>query len=458
MFVKNQEYLIQNSLLVSIIDGSIIDLTRRGPQFIRNVSRPYSFLDPQNCLKKRKNPFGKMRVSDQNRVIPGASFNNAKTLFNKCPNFTKIHTKNSNSKRMKIKDSEIKETLKRVKKQANNSHCPSKSSLNPKNPGYSDLTLLQEDPVEASQQKKSQKKPQKNTDLKNHFSEIFSCMFLMNSLRRTPHLLSQKKKHLRSLLDDSTIRTSTFENLKNLLIKFLLNQQISGSDLMVSDIELVLFTLFLVKKTYNSTPDMQWSASCLRKLQSTQLKKRSEQNYKVILKRFFKKMISTFNSKHRLESNDDLEFYRFHFEEVAGQCGEDWKQLRYSMVFNENEHQNTQHGDKKSKKVFAQVLSKNTVFIEQMRKYMTNKLVVEGETSGIYIDYTPILMNKLGLLIDKWKAKLYSNKNLKARLCKFVVDQIKNKKVKLPWGYSEIDNGVLNIFRLFKVEAGVGDK
>ena len=111
MFVKNQEYLIQNSLLVSIIDGSIIDLTRRGPGFIRNISTPYSFLDPQNCLKKRKYPFGKMRVSDQNRVIPGASIDNAETLFNKCPNFTKIPTKNSNSKRMKIKDSEIKEIL-----------------------------------------------------------------------------------------------------------------------------------------------------------------------------------------------------------------------------------------------------------------------------------------------------------------------------------------------------------
>jgi hypothetical protein len=287
-------------------------------------------------------------------------------------------------------------------------------------------------------------------NLKDKFKLIFDLIYLMNTSRKNKILMDHYKKKLRSLLNNVKIITNDLSQLHSLLLKFLLNKKIQEDDLELSDLEIMLFCIFLVKKNYQMVDFMKWTPESFNRLRVIELKKRSEQNYKVILKRFFKKIIKNFNSENNLNINDDLEFYKFHFEELATAHNENWRLLRYGNVFNEKHSSPLPTNERKSKKLFAKILKQNSVFMKKLNDYLSNQLILGSKTHGIHIDYSLILGNKVNLLIDKWKNRLYSNKNLKARVCKFVQDQIKNNKIKLPWGYTELDQGILNVKKLFE--------
>ena len=212
----------------------------------------------------------------------------------------------------------------------------------------------------------------------------------------------------------------------------------------------MFFSIFLVKKNYKKIKSLKWTPDSLKELRNYEIKKRSEQNYKVILKRFFKKLVKNFNHVNKIDLKNDFEFYKVNFSKYAEKDNEDWKCLRYCTVFNENHKKSFKTNQRKSKKLFAKILKQNIKFMQNLEDYLENKLVLQNKKIGIHLDYTPILKKKVDNLIEKWKDKLYSNKNLKARLCKFVLDQIKNNKIKLPWGYTEINQGILNVRKLFK--------
>jgi hypothetical protein len=449
------QHILTNCLLVSIIDGSIIDLKTRPrnnyqPAFpFRNFlsRRPFPF-DVQSPYSANLNqittapvcsPLSLERSSDLE--IKSRTFNAgkiaSKTGFKNHEKSTEMSREHELSLKEETEEmrqgEEKRKNAKEVEKELRQ-RCREKEETE---------NCLKGQLLSLSQ-------PLRKGDLKSNFKKIFSCMSLMNSVRKTPELLEAHKKNLRSLLSVGNICTSDLTDLKSLLLKFLLNQEISENDLKISDIEFMLFTIFLIKKNYKFCKNLEWTPSSIEALRSKEIKKRSEQNYKVILKRFFKKVISNFNEENKLESFNDLEFYRVNFGEIANNCGEDWSLLRYSLVFNETHVKSKSNIPRKSKKIFAGVLKKNLHFMKQLGSYLDNNLEMNGERCGIHLDYTPILKNKVCMLIEQWRAKLYSNKNLKARLCKFVVDQVRNKKVKLPWGYVEIDRGVSSVRRLFK--------
>lgn len=443
--------LLRKCWMISIIDGSLIDLRRRA-HLSRSFPQGGSLLHSKcSSLKKRNYPsFARSPLASNAGLelrtgylcSPGKTSNEAPNL-RQCPDVS-----------MKTDTAQFVRIASRAPCESNETDPVSEEKFNSKD---NLISKNSKPPVAPKCSQAAEKEfrqtapaPPELTYLKKHFKVTFDQIFAMSCAKKDASSLQEHRTRLRRMLDRAEISTCDLQRLKRLLLKFLLNQPLTPADLDVSDLELILFCVFLVKKNYPVFEELQWSPATLKVLQSVEIKKRSEQNYKVILKRFFKKVIRHFNIQNGLEPNDNLEFYRANFETLARRHNEDWRLLRYGNVFNENMSSVLQRNQRKSKRVFAKVLKQNEEFMRQLEEYLDNGLELGGKVHGIHLDYTPILGNKVKLLTDKWRGKLYSNKNLKARVCKFVQDLILNNKVKLPWGYTEIDQGVRNVRRLFR--------
>lgn len=283
------------------------------------------------------------------------------------------------------------------------------------------------------------------------YQKVLQAMLEMYQMRLHAGRLQQERAKFEFTLSQLNLRLSNLGGFQNLLTKFLQGEVIRAEDLRLSDLEVVLFLLFLVKKKFRTLDNLEWNCESLNELRAAGVNKRSEQNYKIILKRFFKKVILDFNRRRRLNLKDDFEFYRFHFAEISEKLSHDWRKLRFETVFNEKRVCFSVEYQRQSKKLFARILKRSEPFMNLLEKYLTSRLEIDGKTHGIVVDYMPILKKKIFQLIGKW-AESFKKKgrNLEERVAEFVLDKMRNNKVKLPWSLVEIEQGVSNVRRLFQ--------
>jgi hypothetical protein len=281
------------------------------------------------------------------------------------------------------------------------------------------------------------------------YSEILEILISMYQVRSRSSEFSNKKRQFECILKTMDLDHNNLEGFQNLLIKFLKGEPIEREDMNLSDLEIILFLLFLVKKKFKKLSNLKWNQDSLNEVRSYGVNKRSEQNYKIILKRFFKKVIQNFNEERNLDLKNDFEFYKFYFQEIADSFNHDWEKLRFETVFNETKVCLSQEYRRQSKKFFARILKRSKPFMASLNNYLMNKLELKGKTHGIILDYLPILKKKSYLLTTKWRKNLYEETTVD-KIAVFVSNQLKNNKVKLPWSLVEINQGIVNVRRLFE--------
>ena len=253
-------------------------------------------------------------------------------------------------------------------------------------------------------------------------------------------------------LDLVNIELTHLVNLKNLLSRFMKGEVLNQRDLGLSNLEIVLFCLFLVKKRYLDLETLQWNVESLTKLQSREMLKRSEQNYKVILKRAFRTLIASFNAEHAVIDGSDTLFYSHFFGAVSKAHDIELENFKPQKIFNEIRApaKTRRFQKRKSKKEFASLLKRSPAFMSRLMGYLRDDLKVSGHTEGILQDCMKELDRKLPLMIFNWQKRLGSGPDFKEDLISFLTKTLVNDKVKLPWSTFEVQNGVKSVIRLFQ--------
>lgn len=282
----------------------------------------------------------------------------------------------------------------------------------------------------------------KGKGLFKHFRELRGIICEMKVVRKLKEQRRALKDRLAQLFSKVTFKSKEMHGLEGLLKKFLLGRSLSDEDLRISNAELVIFVLFLVKKKYEGMAHLEWTPSSLENLRAQTIVKRREQNYKVILKRFLKIVIADFNRKNNLKKKDDAHFYTHFFAESIEDFACDWQDIRFQTVFNETRIKKMgRYSMPCSKRDFALAMSRSGQLMSWLNEYLEDRLVVNNKTEGIFKEYMQLINRKVALLLFKWRESLYGSKGLAHSLLDFVERKIVNDKVKLPWSLREIQDG-----------------
>ena len=298
----------------------------------------------------------------------------------------------------------------------------------------------------------SKPQPKKQSEAAQHIYKIMknlSKIIYDRTLRRDKERL---RKDIQKCLVDVDIKMNHLIGLKNLLSKFMKEEQITQKDMNLSNLEILLFCLFLVKKRYLDLEALRWTPECLNQFRNQEMLKRSEQNYKVVLKRAFKTLISTFNAENSILGGNENEFYEYYFGEVSKEFGISLDSFKPQQIFNEikSRKQTKKFEKRKSKKEFASMLKKSAGFMDLLQRYLKDDLTINKKKEGIFIDCMKELDRKLPLMIFNWQKRLGNENNFKNEFIKFLVETLVNDKVKLPWSASEVRRGVSSVLRLFR--------
>ena len=306
------------------------------------------------------------------------------------------------------------------------------------------------------QSDKFSKKEKPKYKKKGHAAEnIYKIMKNMSKIIYDRTLRRDKprlRKDLEECLQNVDIKMNHLIGLKNLLSKFMKEETINTEDMDLSNLEILLFCLFLVKKRYLDLEALQWTPKCLNQFRDQEMLKRSEQNYKVVLKRAFKTLISTFNAENSVLGGNENEFYEHYFGKVSKEFNISIDSFKPQQIFNEikTNKQSKKFEKRKSKKEFASMLKKSTEFMNLLQRYLEDDLVINGKNEGIFKDCMKELDRKLPLMIFNWQKRLGSEQDFKNEFIKFLVGTLVNDKVKLPWSASEVRRGVSSVLRLFR--------
>ena len=295
----------------------------------------------------------------------------------------------------------------------------------------------------------STEKPELTKFAAMNFVSLFQIMKELIYFKNDQSLFTNSKLKLRKFFENVTLKCSKLEQLANLLNKFLLGYLITNSDLLLSDMEVVIFCLFLSKKKYKIDPKFLWNEISMNQLRSQKVAKRNEQNYKLVLKPFLKKMIREFNRQNDLPINQENGFYKFHFESTCNELNLDWRDLKFQSIFNETRREDFSIRRIRSKKLFANIISKNQKIMKDLEDYINNQLDIRSYIHGVRYDNSVIIEKKLKKVMEKWSRELSSDVGIKLRLEDFVLGNLGNSKMKLPWGMAEVYHAVQCLADLF---------
>ena len=493
---KNNEFLLDNSLMVSMIDGSLIDLKSKPKRSLQELgSKPKANLSPflsfrsscpflQESHFMKRSSAGFLGASNPRPFPPfhpyplsieGGERNAIRYISDVFPNLKRVKENNN----LVFLDQEKKrgvsahETMKTLSKKVPSGVSLSDLTSNLNVPTNDSIQILIKSPIKGNlktpnlcdnKQKEEFKAKQirkflqtkgisKNIqfELPDYFDLKLlnqKLIFLYQTKGEKP-IFAKEKKKLIEFFKNSDIKVQDLQRFYFLLEKFLKNETISEFDLRLSKFEKVLFCIFIIKKKFRAIMNFEWTAASLTDLRERGVIKRSEQNCKIILKRFFRLSIKDFLNKRGLGPSQEEEFYRHYFSKIASKHGYDWKKLKFELVFNEVRIKTSLSHSQKPKKMFGKILSQSSTFIKMLNDYLGNRLLVSGETHGITIDYMPTLDKKTWLLSNKWSRFFGNKKNVSQTLCEFALSQLKNNRIKLPWGVSEINHAIKSVKKLF---------
>ena len=277
-------------------------------------------------------------------------------------------------------------------------------------------------------------------------STRFANMF---KTRNSPIELDVLTRRFGKALRYCDLKAGPMEGLQNLLIKFLKCEPLSKKDITISELETLLFLFFLVKKKYMNVQKMIWSVEHLNKMKFKTRKRRNEQNYKMILKRFFKLVIQEFNESRGLPETEEDAFYKYYFDAYNDHP----TRLKFQFIFNESQQRYTEPDQRRqSKKFYAKTLHESHEFMDLLDRFLKDDLVLDNRNSGVLSMFGRLVELKTKLLVQKWSRYFCRPGDLRQKLVAFVGEGLCNTKLKLPWGLNEIRRGVETIQELFELK------
>lgn len=241
------------------------------------------------------------------------------------------------------------------------------------------------------------------------------------------------------------------KNLEPVLLKFLLAEPVDKSDVdSLRVCERILLGAYLVKKKYLDVDTLQMTGESINWFEKRATVKRNEQEYKIILKKAFRALISQFNQNQLKFDGDKAHFYRHHLGEFAQANDLELSSLYLEALFNEKGSRNP--SKRKSKKNYAQILRTSPSLMADIKKYLDNKFEMGTRAIGSRRDAEKEIKRKVPDLLNKWKSQLFTQENSPSeQMADFLIKFFTNKKVKLPWSVNEVDRAVVAVKNLLQM-------
>jgi hypothetical protein len=268
-------------------------------------------------------------------------------------------------------------------------------------------------------------------------------------------LISRESDQKEASLMDSEINNkfrikrkfSHFENLFNIMVKFLLNKPISNEDLNLSYAEIQLFGCFLVKKYRGRSPEIlkilqngqiklspgEIPAICLEINRNSYLK-RKEENLKLVFNWAFDSFFEKIQHERSLDRVQAEEFfYQHYFLETS---------KKYSIDIVKFYKPDFSRCSSDRLKTYNSTYIRNVKLSSSFSNDLVNILNVH-----FLISMTDIIIEKVFIQCKKWehrlKADCFSERSVN-KLCESV---IRNKKVKMAWSLLEAENAKQMVLR-----------
>ena len=251
------------------------------------------------------------------------------------------------------------------------------------------------------------------------------------------------KAFLSNIGNEFPCKYKNINSLYKLLKKHFKCKKMNDIDVKLSNTELLILKSIIARK-YKNKINLNIKSPFLKdklnQIGSSNSQKRIEENHKFVFKRCIKYMKNLFKTNNKYKSKKpDMEraFYSHYFQEIA-----DKEDISLECFYHPtNSRSKIKNGPKTINSEYLRNICKNKEFINTFLDYAYDKLK---------IDYEKVIDIKIEDLIKKWDEMLYSNR------CKeTIIDEIleyieKNKKCKLPWNFTEIDEAIIALRKLFK--------
>lgn len=267
--------------------------------------------------------------------------------------------------------------------------------------------------------------------------------------RNNPVEMEILMKRFLKALQNCHLTSSNLPGLRNLLSKFLKCEPLTKKDITISELEIILFIFFLVKKRYMNVQKMEWSVEGLNKMKFKTRKRRNEQNYKMILKRFFKLAIRKFNMQYGVKETEEDQFYEYYFGEFI----EKPSRLKFQIIFNETSQRYTENSNpRQNKKFYAETLQRSHEFMDLLDKFLKDEFEDDFGVTGVGQIFLELMESKTNFLVEKWARVFKGSGNIEMKLIDFLRAGLRNTKLKLPWGMGEVRGAVEKVRELFEMQ------
>ena len=247
------------------------------------------------------------------------------------------------------------------------------------------------------------------------------------------------KLKFNKFLVDCKILKSNLNKLESFLIKFFTGKRIDHNDLKLDSIEIVLLAFVLIKKRYFNLENIKFNCYFFNNLRTQVLKKRVDQNYRVIFKKLFSILKEQFESFN--------EFEKYYFAKAKQKLG--LNDVSSNCVLS-NSTEKIKSSGRNLKEDFGSIIRESKEFKGILKSYLKNDLKIQNKEFGVYKDYNKSIQKKIKTILKGWRSKNKSGKNIRARLILFLKNGLSNTKIKLPWGTNEVFLGVVDVYNLIK--------
>jgi hypothetical protein len=230
------------------------------------------------------------------------------------------------------------------------------------------------------------------------------------------------------------------DNLKNLCTDIFCKGEINALEYKLDPLEESIFNSILMRKFFKKLRKDQMSLSKADKVEQvnkiilSRSSKRPEEFYKFVLTRIIKSLKKRFKDDINIAGDYELAFYQYYFGQTSKDLDLSLDNFLYPL---------TGKACVKKAKEAKVKFSLNTGYYQRIFKSKLFLADMEVCIESMTEEYSSEIANKIELLLSKWDKELAEGKvDLKEFETKVTFYLEKNKRCKLPWTISEVNDGI----------------
>ena len=231
--------------------------------------------------------------------------------------------------------------------------------------------------------------------------------------------------------------------LYRLFLKAFTDQRVSAEDVKLTKTETEILNAFLYRKFFKRIDERDFLGDPETLIQKlgvivNRSAKRSEECYKYLLAKFFKHIKNEYKETTYNDDKNEEVFYEELFGETAELMGLDIKEFYFPSKSKKIGKKNSLNKD-----YFARIF-KSKALVKKLKDYMR---------VGLKADHFDDVKGKLDILFDKWTVKF--NYSTEGRRVKAILKDIsRNKRLKFPWIFSEVEESIQRVEELIETYQG----